>query len=435
MSHTAHAKRRQRVLDRLGDGVAVLATAPERLRNRDSHYPYRYDSYFWYLSGFAEPDAVMVLVGGESAKAILFCREKNEERETWDGFRYGPDAAATAFGFCEAHPIGSLDEMLPKLIANRAALWHSLGHDSEWDRRITNALNAVRTQGRSGTRAPGEIRDLRGLLDQMRLIKDGQEIELMRRAADIASAGHSRAMRACKPGMAEYELEAELSYEFRRRGADGHAYTPIVAGGANACILHYVDNNKLLASQSLVLIDAGCEVAGYASDITRTFPVSGRFSAAQREVYEIVLAAQQAAIAAVHPGASFAAYHQAALRVLSQGLIDLKLLSGSVDGAIESEAYKPWYMHRTGHWLGLDVHDAGEYKTGSAEEDWVRLLPGMTLTVEPGLYLRPGSGVPEHLHGIGVRIEDDVLVTGDGCLTYTNAPRTVAEIEEVMRHE
>jgi len=221
MNHTAHAKRRQRVLDSLGDGVAVLATAPERLRNRDSHYPYRFDSYFWYLSGFAEPDAVMVLVGGEGAKAILFCREKNEERETWDGFRYGPEAAAAAFGFCEAHPIGLLDEMLPRLIANRAALWHSLGHDSEWDRRITSALNAVRTQGRSGTRAPGEIRDLRGLLDQMRLIKDGQEIELMRRAADIASAGHSRAMRACKPGMAEYELEAELSYEFRRRGADG----------------------------------------------------------------------------------------------------------------------------------------------------------------------------------------------------------------------
>ncbi|EXI88439.1 MAG: Xaa-Pro aminopeptidase [Candidatus Accumulibacter regalis] len=435
MSLKPYAKRRQRVLDSLGDGVAVLATAPERLRNRDSHYPYRFDSYFWYLSGFPEPDAVIVLVGGAEAKAILFCREKNEERETWDGFRYGPDAAAAAFGFTEAHPIGCLDEMLPTLIANHAALWHSLGHDREWDSRIGNALNAVRSQGRSGTRAPGEIRDLRGLLDQMRLSKDAHEVQLMRHAADIASAGHSRAMRACRPGMAEYELEAELSYEFRRRGADGHAYTPIVAGGANACILHYVDNNKLLAGQSLVLIDAGCEVAGYASDITRTFPVGGRFSAEQREVYEIVLAAQQAAIAAVHPGASFTDYHQAALRVLTQGLIDLKLLTGSVDGAVESEAYKPWYMHRTGHWLGLDVHDAGDYKTGTADDDWVKLAAGMTLTVEPGLYLRPGSAVPEHLHGIGVRIEDDVLVTSDGCLVYTNAPRTVAEIEEVMRHE
>ena len=435
MSFQAYAKRRQQVLDRLGDGVAVLATAPERLRNRDSHYPYRFDSYFWYLSGFPEPEAVVVLVGGKEAKTLLFCREKNEERETWDGFRYGPEAAASAFGFSEAHAIDKLDQMLPELIANRTALWHTLGHDSGWDTRIGKALNAVRTQSRSGTRAPGEIRDLRGLLDQMRLIKDEREIEFMHRAADIASAGHSRAMRACKPGMAEYELEAELSYEFRRRGADGHAYTPIVAGGSNACILHYVNNDKLLANHSLVLIDAGCEVAGYASDITRTFPVGGRFSAAQREVYEIVLAAQQAAIGALRPGAAFSAYHQAALRVLVQGLIDLKLLSGSVDEAIESEAYKPWYMHRTGHWLGLDVHDAGEYKTGTADDDWVRLAPGMTLTVEPGLYFRPGDDVPRHLHGIAVRIEDDVLLTAEGCQVYTNAPRTIAEIEEVMRHE
>ena len=435
MSVQAYAARRQRVIERLGDGVAVLATAPERIRNRDAHYPYRFDSYFWYLSGFPEPEAVIVLVGGQEPRTILFCREKSEERETWDGFRYGPEAAASAFGFCEAHSIASLDQMLPELIANRSALWHSLGHDADWDARITRALNAVRSQSRSGTRAPGDIRDLRGLLDQMRLTKDGHEIEIMRRAADIASAGHSRAMRACRAGMAEYELEAELSYEFRRRGADGHAYTPIVAGGANACILHYIENNKLLSSQSLVLIDAGCEVAGYASDITRTFPVAGRFSALQREVYEIVLAAQQAALAVVHPGASFTDYHQAALRVLSQGLIDLKVISGSVDGAVESEAYKPWYMHRTGHWLGLDVHDAGEYKTGSADDDWVRLAAGMTLTVEPGLYFRPGGEVPTHLHGIGVRIEDDVLVTADGCVVYTSAPKTIDEIEEVMRHE
>jgi Xaa-Pro aminopeptidase len=320
------------------------------------------------------------------------------------------------------------------LIANRSILWHSLGHDAEWDGRITRALNTVRAESRSGTRAPGEMRDLRGLLDQMRLTKDAHEIDHMRRAAEIASAGHARAMRACRPGMAEYELEAELSYEFRRRGADGHAYTPIVAGGINACILHYVENNRLLAGHSLVLIDAGCELAGYASDITRTFPVGGRFSPEQREVYEIVLAAQAAAIAAVRPGASFMAYHQAALRVLTQGLIDLKVISGSVDGAIESEAYKPWYMHRTGHWLGLDVHDVGDYRAGTADDDWVRLEPGMVLTVEPGLYFRPAAPVPMHLHGIGVRIEDDVLVTAEGCTVYSNAPRTVVEIEEVMRH-
>ena len=434
MRHQPYSSRRQQVLAELGDGVAVIPTAPERLRNRDAHYPYRFDSYFWYLSGFPEPEATIVLVGGKEPRSILFCREKDEAREIWDGFRYGPETAADAFGFSEAHPIAMLEQKLPELIANRSMLWHSLGHDADWDRRIASALNAVRAESRSGIRAPGEIHDLRGLLDQMRLTKDAHEIEIMRRAADIASAGHACAMRACRPGMAEYELEAELSYEFRRRGAAGHAYTPIVAGGANACILHYVENNRLLAGHSLVLIDAGCELDGYASDITRTFPVSGRFSPEQREVYEIVLAAQQAAIDAVRPGASFMDYHQAALRILSQGLIDLRLIAGSVDGAIESEAYKPWYMHRTGHWLGLDVHDVGEYRTGSDDNAWVKLLPGMTLTVEPGLYFRPGTNVPPHLHGIGVRIEDDVLVRADGCTVYTSAPKTVAEIEEVMCH-
>jgi len=435
MNHQPYSRRRQLVLDRLGDGVAVIPTAPERLRNRDSHYPYRFDSYFWYLSGFPEPEAAIVLVGGKEARSILFCREKSDEREVWDGFRYGPATAAEAFGFSEAHPIATLDQKLPELIANRGSLWHSLGHDAAWDRRIAAALNTVRADSRSGARAPGEIRDLRVLLDEMRLTKDAQEIELMRRAANIASAGHARAMRACRPGMAEHELEAELSYEFRRRGADGHAYPPIVAGGPNACILHYVANNRLLAGNSLVLIDAGCELAGYASDITRTFPVSGRFGAEQRAVYEIVLAAQEAAIAAICPGASFMDYHQAALRVLAQGLIDLGLLAGSVDGVLESEAYKPWYMHRTGHWLGLDVHDVGDYRRGSADGDWTRLSPGMTLTVEPGLYFRPGTNVPDHLHGIGVRIEDDVLVSDEGCTVYTSAPKSVAEIEEVMRHD
>ncbi|MDA0190120.1 MAG: aminopeptidase P N-terminal domain-containing protein [Proteobacteria bacterium] len=432
MTHSPHARRRQQLLSRLGDGVAIVPTAPERVRNRDSHHPYRFDSYFWYLTGFPEPEAVAVLVGGSTPRSILFCREKNEEREIWDGFRHGPEAAREAFGFDEAWPIGELAQRLPELIANRQTLWHSLGHDADWDARIAAALNAVRAQSRAGKRAPGELRDLRGLLDAMRLVKDAHELDTMRRAADIASAGHARAMRACRPGMAEYELEAELSHEFRRRGADGHAYTPIVAGGANACILHYVENRRLLAEHSLVLIDAGCELDGYAADITRTFPVGGRFSGAQREVYEIVLAAQAAAIAAIRPGVSFMAYHDAALRVLTQGLIDLGLLTGSLDDALAQEAYKPWYMHRTGHWLGLDVHDAGDYKTG---DEWTTLLPGMALTVEPGLYIRPAEGVPAHLHGIGVRIEDDVFVTPDGCEVYTTAPRTVAEIEETMRRD
>lgn len=434
-THTCFAARRQRLLAQLGDGVAIVPTAPERIRNRDTHHPYRFDSYFWYLAGFPEPEAVIVIVGGDAGAAprtILFCREKDRERETWDGFRYGPAAAKDAFGFDEAYPVGDFDRLLPELIANRETLWHSFGDDAHWDARIFAAIAAVRAQARSGRQAPRALRDLRAPLDAMRLIKDANESRLMRHAADIASAGHARAMRACRPGMAEYELEAELSYEFRRRGADGHAYAPIVAGGANACILHYVANRRLLADGALVLIDAGCEVDGYAADITRSFPVNGRFSAAQRDVYEIVLAAQVAAIAAIRPGVPFAAYHDAALRVLTQGLIDLGLVSGSVDGAIESEAYKPWYMHRTGHWLGLDVHDAGDYKSG---DEWTRLAPGMTLTVEPGLYLRPGEGVPAALTGIGIRIEDDVIVGEDGAIVYTSAPKTVAEIEAVMQRD
>jgi Xaa-Pro aminopeptidase len=266
----------------------------------------------------------------------------------------------------------------------------------------------------------------------MRLVKDAHEIDVMKRAAAISSAGHARAMRACKPGMAEYELEAELSHEFRRRGSESHAYTPIVAGGLNACVLHYVANDKLLNDHTLVLIDAGCELEGYASDITRTFPVNGRFSAAQRDAYEIVLAAQAAAIEAVKPGNHFMDPHDAALKVLVQGMLDLKLLGGSVDGVMESGAYRRFYMHRTGHWLGLDVHDAGEYKQGEA---WTELVPGMALTVEPGLYIRPAEDIPSALAGIGIRIEDDVLVTQQGRDVYTTAPRTVAEIEDVMRHD
>ena len=432
MKHTPYSTRRNAQLSQIGNGVAVIPTAPEYARNRDTQHRFRFDSYFWHLSGFPEPEAVIVLVGGDAPKSILFCREKNEEREVWDGFRYGPEAAREAFGFDESYAFGDFDRMLPELIADRESLWYSLGQNPLWDGKIVSALNAVRAQTRAGKHAPARLHDLRETLDAMRLVKDAHEIDIMRRAADITSAGHARAMRHCRPGMAEYELEAELAHEFRKRGADGHAYNPIVAGGHNACILHYIENDKLLAENTLVLIDAGCELGGYAADITRTFPVNGRFSGPQRAVYEIVLAAQSAAIAAVKPGASFIAYHEAAQRVLVQGMIDLGLLTGSIDGAIESEAYKPFFMHRTGHWLGLDVHDAGEYKTGG---DWTVLAPGMTLTVEPGLYIRPGAQAPQHLHGIGVRIEDDVLVTANGNEVYTNAPKTIAEIEEVMRRD
>ena len=432
MSHAHFLARRKRLLQTIGSGVAVIPTAPEVVRNRDAHYPYRFDSYFWYLSGFPEPEAVIVLIGGKKPKSILFCRDKHEEREIWDGYRYGPKAAKSAFGFDAAYSIEQLDKKLPELLVDRDTLWHAIGHDADWDARIARALNEVRAQARAGKRAPRAVHDLRAELDAMRLVKDEAELAIMQRAADIASAGHARAMHACRPGMAEYELEAELSYEFRKRGADGHAYSPIVAGGANACVLHYVDNNKLLNDHTLVLIDAGCEVEGYAADITRTFPVSGRFTPAQKDVYEIVLAAQAAAIAATAPGRHFMEAHDAAVRVLTQGLVDLKLLTGNVDTLIEKGDFRRFYMHRTGHWLGLDVHDAGEYKIG---DDWTTLQPGMTVTVEPGLYIRPGADIPAELAGIGIRIEDDVRVTADGCNVYTTAPKTVAEIEEVMRHD
>jgi Xaa-Pro aminopeptidase len=308
MSHTHFIARRKRLLKTIADGVAIVPTAPEVIRNRDAHHLYRFDSYFWYLTGFPEPEAVVVLLGatGKSkAKSILFCREKHEEREIWDGYRYGPKAAKAAFGFDAAYPIEQLDRKLAEFLVDRDTLWHAIGHDAEWDARIAKALNEVRAQTRAGKRAPRAIHDLRAELDAMRLVKDDAEAAIQQRSADIASAGHARAMRACRPGRAEYELEAELTYEFRKRGANAHAYTPIVAGGANACVLHYVANDKVLNDHTLVLIDAGCEVEGYAADITRTFPVNGRFNAPQRDVYEIVLAAQQAAIAATAPGHHF----------------------------------------------------------------------------------------------------------------------------------
>jgi len=426
----SHIARRNTLFDLIGDGVAIIPTAPERLRSRDSHYPYRFDSDFWYLSGFPEPEAVIVLLGGSERKAILFCRVKDELRETWDGPRYGPAAAREAFGFDAAYAFEEFEKHLPDLVANRRALWYALGNDATWDAKIVSALNGVRAQVRAGKQAPTEIRDLREPIERLRLVKDAGEMAIMRRAADITSAAHARAMQACRPGMSEFQLEAEISYEFRKRGADGHAYSPIVAAGAHACILHYIENSKPLGDNDLVLIDAGCELAGYAADITRDFPVSGRFSGGQRAAYEIVLAAQSAAIAAVKPGVPFIAYHDAAVRVLVQGMVDLKLLEGSVDGIIENESYKRFYMHRTGHWLGLDVHDAGQYKIG---EEWTTLKPGMALTVEPGLYLPATADIPEALRGIGIRIEDDVFVTQEGCEVYTSAPKSIAAIEELMR--
>jgi Xaa-Pro aminopeptidase len=409
-------------------GVAVIPTAPERVRNRDSHFPYRFDSHFYYLTGFAEPEAALVLF---SNKSILFCRERNPEREVWDGFRYGPERARERFGFDEAHPIEELDDVVASLLENQPALFYPVGDDAAWDARAMQWLNAVRAKVRAGVSAPDRVQDVRTLIDDQRLIKDAHEQAVMRRAARIAAGAHRRAMQSTRPGRSEYEIEAELLYEFRRNGAQFPAYSPIVAGGGNACVLHYVANDAPLHGGDLLLIDAGCELDGYASDLTRTFPVSGRFSGPQREVYEIVLAAQRAAIATVKPGASWIAPHDAAVRVLAQGMLDLKLVSGSLDAVLEKETYKRFYMHRTGHWLGLDVHDAGDYRRGG---QWRPLTPGMTLTVEPGLYIRAADDVPERLRNIGVRIEDDVLVTAQGCEVLTaEAPKLVEDIEALMR--
>jgi Xaa-Pro aminopeptidase len=423
-----YAKRRQRLADAIGAAVAVMPTAPERVRNRDSHYPYRFDSHFYYLTGFTEPEAVLVLAAG---KALLFCRERNPEREVWDGFRYGPEAARERFGFDEAYPIDALDREMERLLENQPALYYPMGADAQWDARAIRWLNAVRARVRAGIAAPDRVHDVRTVIDDMRLVKDAHELAVMRRAVRIAPAAHRRAMQRTRPGRNEYEIEAELLYEFRRNGAQTPAYTPIVASGANACVLHYVFNDALLRDGELLLIDAGCELDGYASDVTRTFPVNGRFGAAQREVYEIVLAAQRAALETVRPGKAWNEPHDAAVRVLAQGMIDLKLLPGGLEEALEKETYKRFYMHRTGHWLGLDVHDAGEYKRSGS---WRTLAPGMTLTVEPGLYIRAEEDIPEPLRNIGVRIEDDVLVAEGGCEVLTaEAPKAIADIEALMR--
>jgi Xaa-Pro aminopeptidase len=426
-----YGARRARLAQSMQRGVAVIPTAPERVRNRDTHYPYRYDSHFYYLTGFPEPEAVLVLVAGDKPRSLLFCREKDAERETWDGFRFGPVGAQERFGFDEAHPIAALDAQLADLLADQPALYYPVGADAHWDARAMAWLNAVRAKARAGVAAPERVQDLRSLVDEMRLVKDAHELEVMRQAASISAGAHRRAMRAARPGRFEYELEAELLYEFRRRGAQFPAYWPIVAGGANACVLHYVSNDDTLREGELVLIDAGCELGGYASDITRTFPVGARFSPAQRDLYEIVLAAQAAAIAKVRAGNAWNEPHDAAVRVLAQAMLDLKLLSGSLDEALEKETYKRFYMHRTGHWLGLDVHDAGDYKR---DGKWRSLVAGMVLTVEPGLYVRAADDVPQALRGIGIRIEDDALVTADGCEILTHeTPKQIADIEALKR--
>ncbi len=437
----AHAARRARLLAQMQPGaVAVLGSAPEVLRNGDSDYPYRHDSHFYYLSGFAEPESFLVLVaaqGEHAARSILFCREKNVEREIWEGFRFGPEAARESFGFDEAWPIDELDARMADILADAPSLYYALG--SQLDVRVASWLKAVRARGRTGVSAPQTTHHVLSLLDEMRLIKDEHEVALMARAGVISAQAHARAMRATRPGMFEYEIEAELLHEFRRNGAQFPAYPSIVASGPQACVLHYSANNRRFDDGDLVLIDAGCEFDGYAADITRTYPANGRFSDAQRTLYELVLRAQAAALAAVNPGQPYSAIHDAAVRVLTEGMLDLGLLDrnkvGALDEAIAGRAYAQFYMHGTGHWLGMDVHDVGAYRDLSLPEKPSRpLLPGMALTVEPGIYVRPGEGVPERFWHIGIRIEDDVVVTDAGCRILTaDVPKDVADIEALMR--
>ncbi len=430
---TPFIRRRQQVLAEMhkkGRGVAVIPTSTELIRNRDTHHPFRFDSNFWYLTGFEEPDAVLVLLISDTPQSLLFCRPKNPERELWEGFRFGPEAACEQFGFDAAYPLEMLDTIISEHLIGAQTLWHSLGQNPDWDACAGRWLEHARAQSRAGKQAPAVVADWRALVEPMRRSKDAGELALMQRAADIAANAHIRAMQACQPGLYEYQLDAELQYAFLQAGGHPPSYPAIIAGGTNACVLHYTANNQPLRDGDLVLIDAGCEVSGYASDITRTFPVNGRFSQAQRDVYAITLAAQEAAIAATRPGAPFHAPHDAALCVLVQGMIDLKLCQGSLDGIIESGNYRQFYMHRTSHWLGLDVHDAGPYHEN---DEWVCLQAGMTLTMEPGFYIRPAEHVPAALHHIGIRIEDDVVVTDTGCtVTTAAAPKTPEAIEDLM---
>jgi Xaa-Pro aminopeptidase len=438
MNHAHHVYRERRsallksMREHAGGGLALVPTAAEIARNRDSLFPYRHDSYFYYLSGFPEPEALVALVAGsEGDKHVLFCREKNAEREIWDGFRYGPDAAREIFGFDEAYPIAELDRVLPDLAADRPALYTPLGMQPSWDLKVSQTLNEVRNRVRNGVSAPETVVDVRTTLDTMRLTKDPHEIALMRRAAQISSGAHRRAMAKSEPGMFEYQVEAELAHEFLRHGAQAVAYSSIVASGPNACVLHYRDNNRQMLAGDLLLIDAGCEYRGYASDITRTFPVDGKFTGPQRDIYELVLASQVASLDAVKPGAEFHDYHKVAERVLAQGFIDLGLCKGSLDDVLEQGTFKQFYMHRAGHWLGMDVHDAGLYQVKGQS---MRLAAGMVLTVEPGAYIRPADNVPERFWNIGVRIEDDVLVTAAGNENLTiDAPKSVADVEAACR--
>jgi Xaa-Pro aminopeptidase len=426
------ARRRQQLMRIIGDdAICIVPAAPERLRNNDSHYPYRQDSDFHYLTGFPEPEAVLALIPGRThGETILFCRERDPEREAWDGPRAGPEGAASEYGVDDAFPIGDIDDILPGMIEGRSRVYYHFGRDTEFDIKLMAWVNSVRAQVRRGAVAPHEFVALGHILHDLRLYKTRNELRLMRKAAKIAAGAHVRAMQLVRPGMNEHEIEAELLHEFRRNGAVP-SYEPIVGGGKNGCVLHYRANNDVLDDGDLLLIDAGAEYDCYASDITRTFPINGKFSAEQRALYDVVLKAQNASIKEVRAGKPFGAYHDAAVKAIVAGLIKLGLLKGSVEKNIREHTYRPFYMHKTGHWLGLDVHDVGDYRV---DGEFRELEPGMVVTVEPGIYIAPDAKrVPAKWRGIGIRIEDDVVVTrGDPEVITAAVPRDADEIEALM---
>jgi Xaa-Pro aminopeptidase len=424
-------KRRSALIEKIGDGVAVIFNAHEAIRNRDSHYPYRSDSYFHYFSGFTEPQSVLLLLGGKSPKTILFCRNKNLEMEIWNGFIYGPKEAKEVFLFDEAYDINLLDDIALKEISGHEKIYYRIGQDALNDQKINDWIKSLRDKARAGVQAPQAIEDISHIADEMRLIKSDFEIDIMKRSAKIASLAHNRAMKFVKPQMYEYELEAEILHEFMSHGIRSPAYQSIVAAGKNACTLHYVDNNSKIQDGDLILIDAGCELESYASDISRTFPANGKFSKIQKDFYQLVLEAQSAALSKISSNHHWNEPHEAALSVLIEGFKDFGLCQGSHQEIYETGAYKEFYMHRTGHWLGLDVHDAGDYKTFAKE--WKQFQPGMTLTVEPGCYIRPSANIPKEFWNIGIRIEDDVLVTQNGYEVLTkDSPKTIESIEALM---
>lgn len=433
ISKSEFARRRKNLMALMEpNSIAIIPSAREQVRSRDTEFPFRQDSDFFYLCGFTEPDAVLVLIPGRKhGQFVMFCRDRDMSMELWHGFRAGPEGACESYSADDAFPIGDIDEILPGLIEGRDRVYYSMGRSTEFDQQIMVWVNQIRSKEAFGAVPPGEFTDLDHMLHDQRLIKSAAELRLMRRAGQITAQAHSRAIRYCRPGMYEYQLEAEILHEFASHGARHPAYSSIVGSGGNACVMHYVENSSKMRSGDLVLIDAGCEFEYYAADVTRTFPVGGTYSKEQRALYEVVLAGQLAAIDAIKPGNHWNQPHDASVQAITEGLVKLGLLKGSVSKLIASEAYRSFYMHKAGHWLGLDVHDVGDYRVA---DEWRMLEPGMVMTVEPGIYISPdNTSVAKKWRGIGIRIEDDVIVTAEGREVITSGvPKTVEEIEAMM---